>query len=179
MSLSFLSSQRICLRPLEIEDADLFWKWFSDREVTQYSLTQWVCPTSKLEAREWLEKEIRGSKSISLGIVLTDSGELIGFAGISGINRINSSGEYFILIGEKSYWNQGLGKEVARLVVDYGFKSLNLNRIMLTVSEVNQAGVRSYLKSGFKEEGRLRQACYREGKYHDKIVMSVLRQEWL
>lgn len=39
--------------------------------------------------------------------------------------------------------------------------------------------MKAYKKAGFKEEGRLRQASYRDSKYHDKIVMSILRKEWV
>ena len=53
-----------------------------------------------------------------------------------------------------------------------------LLRIALTVSEVNRAGVTAYARAGFTREGVLRQACYRDGQYHDKIVMSLLRPEW-
>jgi RimJ/RimL family protein N-acetyltransferase len=49
---------------------------------------------------------------------------------------------------------------------------------MLTVSEQNKGGIKAYTKAGFKEEGRLRQANFRNGKYHDKIVMSILAEEW-
>ena len=36
---------------------------------------------------------------------------------------------------------------------------------------------RSYEKAGFVEEGRLREAVYKHGKYDDVIVMSILRSE--
>ena len=49
---------------------------------------------------------------------------------------------------------------------------------MLTVSEPNIAGIRSYDKAGFKKEGVLRKACFRNGYFHDKIVMSILKEEW-
>ncbi len=49
---------------------------------------------------------------------------------------------------------------------------------MLTVSSLNTGGVKAYLKAGFQQEGVLRQACYRDGAYHDKIVMAILRPEW-
>jgi RimJ/RimL family protein N-acetyltransferase len=67
---------------------------------------------------------------------------------------------------------------VTKLIVEYGFASLNLHRIALTVSDVNRGGVKAYQRAGFTTEGVLRQACYRDGQYHDKIVMSILRAEW-
>ncbi|MDQ2795507.1 MAG: GNAT family N-acetyltransferase [Bacteroidota bacterium] len=49
---------------------------------------------------------------------------------------------------------------------------------MLTVSESNTGGLKAYTKAGFIVEGRLRQAACRQGVFHDKIVMSVLKAEW-
>ncbi|SNR54751.1 GNAT family N-acetyltransferase [Hymenobacter mucosus] len=49
---------------------------------------------------------------------------------------------------------------------------------MLTVSEPNVGGVKAYAKGGFKLEGRLREACLRNGQFHDKLIMSVLKAEW-
>ncbi|UOQ83183.1 GNAT family N-acetyltransferase [Hymenobacter sp. 5414T-23] len=79
--------------------------------------------------------------------------ELIGYAGISGISRLNHSGEYFIFIGEKAHWGRGVGTEVTKQVLTLGFTELHLNRIMLTVSEPNVGGVKAYAKAGFKLEG--------------------------
>lgn len=64
-------------------------------------------------------------------------------------------------------------------VIDYGFNSMNLNRINLTVSEPNISGVQAYFKAGFQLEGRQRQACFRDGTYHDKLIMSILRDEFI
>ena len=49
----------------------------------------------------------------------------------------------------------------------------------LTVYETNPRAIRAYQKAGFKEEGRLREGHYFNGKYIDIIVMSVLRSEWV
>jgi RimJ/RimL family protein N-acetyltransferase len=36
-----------------------------------------------------------------------------------------------------------------------------------------------YRRVGFVEEGRLRDYHFREGKYFDTLMMSILRDEWL
>ena len=46
------------------------------------------------------------------------------------------------------------------------------------MSDVNVGGVTAYQRAGFVTEGRLRDASYRDGRFHDKIVMSILRPEW-
>ncbi len=159
-------------------DRDRLWAWFADREVVRYSLSLWQFPVSQVETQEWLDQTIRDKKTLTLGIVERSSGRFIGFAGITGISVVGRSGEYFIFIGDKSCWSKGYGAEATKLIVDYGFAGLNLHRIALTVSDVNVGGVKAYQRVGFVTEGRLRDASYRDGRYHDKIVMSILRPEW-
>jgi RimJ/RimL family protein N-acetyltransferase len=82
-----------------------------------------------------------------------------------------------ILIGEKAEWSRGYGTEATRLIVRYAFDVLNLNRVWLHVLEDNQRGQRAYENVGFKVEGVLRQAGFREGRYMDMITMGILRGE--
>jgi RimJ/RimL family protein N-acetyltransferase len=82
------------------------------------------------------------------------------------------------VIGEKSLWNMGYGTEVMRLMLKHGFNTLNLNRIALEVYENNPRAIRSYEKAGFFLEGRKRQGMYKNGRYIDIFLMSVLRSEW-
>lgn len=104
---------------------------------------------------------------------------MIGYAGICNISSSNKSGEYFIFIGDKSVWGKGIGSEVTKQILKIAFIEQGLNRLMLTVSEPNIGGVKAYQKAGFVSEGRYRQACFRDGKFHDKLIMSVLKEDYL
>ena len=64
------------------------------------------------------------------------------------------------------------------LLVEYGFNTLNMNRIELSVFYFNPRAFNTYQKVGFVEEGRKRQARYHNGKYQDEIIMAVLREDW-
>jgi RimJ/RimL family protein N-acetyltransferase len=66
-----------------------------------------------------------------------------------------------------------------RLIVRYGFEALHLRRISLDVFDYNPRAFHSYLKAGFKEEGRLRGYVHRDGQRWDMIYMGILREEWL
>ncbi|KIE46414.1 acetyltransferase family protein [Clostridium argentinense CDC 2741] len=89
------------------------------------------------------------------------------------------SGEYFIFIGDKSYHGKGVGTFVTKEIVKYGFEDLGLNRIMLTAFEKNVGALKTYTKANFKTEGIMRQAFYRDGNFHDKIIMGILKEEWI
>ncbi len=103
----------------------------------------------------------------------------VGNCGLLEIDWQNRLAEIGIHIGEKSYWNQGFGTKVLRLMLKHGFENLNLHRIWLRVFENNQRALRAYEKAGFTLEGKFREAQFIEGKYVDVMIMSMLQSEWL
>jgi RimJ/RimL family protein N-acetyltransferase len=165
------------LNPLHENHAHYFYNWIQDKEVIRYSLSIFQKLKTKEQVRTWPLDTIKNTSTFKQGVFLKGTDQLIGYAGICDLSSTNKSGEYFIFIGDKSYWGKGVGTEVTTKVLQLGFNDLDLNRIMLTVSEPNIGGVKAYQRAGFKLEGKLRQACFRDGKFHDKLVMSVLKEE--
>jgi len=102
----------------------------------------------------------------------------IGVAGLHGIGLPNRNATFGIAIGEKAYWDKGYGTEATRLMLNYGFGTLNLHRITLWVFDFNSRGLHIYQKLGFVEEGRKRESVFRGGRYQDEILMGILESEW-
>jgi RimJ/RimL family protein N-acetyltransferase len=175
----FLVSNRVQLRSLDINDINEFYEWSCDREVTQFSLSAYSYPQSKSDISAWLSGINLSSKCVSLGVCCSETGKLIGYAGIASISALNRSGEYFILIGDKAYWGKGFGTEVTKIVTDYGFKTLGLHRIELTAYANNPAAIRAYEKAGYIHEGVKQQSGYRNGEFIDKVLMAVLSPNWI
>jgi RimJ/RimL family protein N-acetyltransferase len=73
---------------------------------------------------------------------------------------------------------RGVGTEALRQLVDFAFVRRNLRRLYLWVIASNAAGLGSYRKVGFVEEGRHREHCWIRGRYEDEIAMGLLRSEW-
>ncbi len=166
------------LRPLKRNDVSPFYKWINDDEVIKYSLSLFQNISTKNEIDEWFIALIENTNIANYGIFLKTSGELIGYSGICDISKTNKSGEFYIFIGEKRMWGKGIGTIVTEQVLKIGFLEYKLNRIYLTVSEPNIGGIKAYKNAGFKLEGKLRQACFRDNKYHDKVIMSIIKSEW-
>lgn len=166
------------LAPLQPEHVACFYNWLRDPVAIEYSMSAFQNLKTTQQIDDWFAATLQQQNCLNLGIYLAETNALIGYAGLSGISTTNHSGEYFIFIGEQAYWGQGIGTAVTKQVIHLGFTNYQLNRIMLTVSEPNVGGVKAYANAGFRVEGRLRQACYRQGRYHDKIVMSLLKSEW-
>lgn len=166
------------LKPLSKDDVIPFYTWINDEETIRYSLSLFQRLHSKEQIDAWFKSLFVEQNTYNVGVFLKATGQLIGYAGISGISTLNHSGEYFIFIGDKSQWGKGIGTKVTAEIVTYGFDVLQLNRIMLTVSQLNYGGVKAYERAGFTVEGVLKEACYRDGTYHDKIVMAMLRSAY-
>ncbi|MFX0059482.1 MAG: GNAT family N-acetyltransferase [Candidatus Hodarchaeota archaeon] len=174
-----LKGERVSLKPLEKKYIEQFLKWFNDPEITQYLLM--YRPLTSMEEEEWFNELKNKPNEVYFAIVINDKynkEKLIGNCGIRGINSKDRVGNYGIVIGEKDYQGMGYGTEAMRLLVDYGFNTLNLNRVELSTFSFNSRAYKSYLKVGFVEEGRKRQAVYKNGEYHDEIMFSILRSEW-
>ena len=90
-------------------------------------------------------------------------------------DRVGTCG---IFIGDKNEQGKGYGTEAMKLLLGYGFNTLNLNRLDLKVNDFNSRAIKCYQNLGFVEEGRMREASFVNGKYHDQILMSILRKEW-
>ena len=63
-------------------------------------------------------------------------------------------------------------------MLEYGFKYLNLHSIKLTLLDVNERAHKCYLKYGFKDTGKSREAIFLNGKYYDKLHMDILENEF-
>ena len=101
--------------------------------------------------------------------------KLIGQCGFTKINWKNRLGELAILIGEKAYRGKGYGADAIQVLCRFGFEELNLHKLKAVVFDFNQAALRCYEKCGFHKEAVLKQEIYREGEYHDVIVMARFR----
>lgn len=75
-------------------------------------------------------------------------------------------------------WGKGIGTDTMSLILEFAFNELNLHRVYLQVFSFNERAIKLYEKIGFIHEGKFRQALYRTGKWHDIVIMSILKNEY-
>ena len=172
----FLIGERIYLRPLEKEDLDLCLRWVNDPAITATLTVRF--PMSRGQEESWLLSHYKDRSDLPLAIVIEDGDEHIGNCGLHRIDYVNRNAEFGIMIGEADQWGKGYAPEAARLIVDYGFKQLGMHRIFLHVYSHNERAIKAYRKVGFVDEGTLRESYFRDGRYHDDLIMSILESEW-
>ena len=102
--------------------------------------------------------------------------EFLGIVRMDEIDWINRS----VRVGGDilpKYQHRGHGSKMFDLIKKYCFDYLNMHRLWLLVLEKNDIARNMYVKAGFVEEGRQRQAIFRDGCYQDYVMMSLLRSE--
>jgi RimJ/RimL family protein N-acetyltransferase len=104
-------------------------------------------------------------------------GQVIGQVCLKNIKWINHKAELSIFI-VKEEQGRGYAATALAATVDYGFNRLNLYRLEAEVVASNTASLRLIQKLGFVEEGRLREAKFVNGIYHDLLRFGLLRSEY-
>ena len=127
---------------------------------------------------KWFDEYLsrRGSE-VRCAVCLADSGQLVGMVSLTRIDYVHRNAEYNAMIGERDVQNHGLGTAATRAMVRHGFFDLNLHRIYVSILRENVASIRMCENAGFREEGTIRQGAYKNGAYHDLVLMGVLKSE--
>lgn len=176
-----LNGSLVRLRAHAPSDLDACTRWINDVEVTRTLAVRYPMPVRAEE--QWLERISTGADAFHARAdvhfaIETLEGRYIGNCGIHRVEWESRSADVGIMIGEKDCWNSGYGTDAMRTMLRFAFREMNLHRIQLDVYDHNARAIASYGKCGFVEEGRRRQAAYREGRYLDVIVMGVLRDDF-
>ncbi len=162
------------------EMAEAYSRWARDSEYWRLMSSEPAQAMSVKSTREWLERELyKDPPGFTMFAIHTlEEDKLVGEVGFEDGEL--PDGETFVAlgIGDRENWGKGFGTDALRVILRWAFTERNLQRISLTVSEYNARAVRSYLKAGFVEEGRLRSYENRAGRRYDLIYMGILREEW-
>jgi RimJ/RimL family protein N-acetyltransferase len=110
-------------------------------------------------------------------VVGDEAHDFIGIVRCDEIDHLNRSMRVGCDIAPKLR-GQRYGSRVYDLLLKYCFDYLNMHRLWLLVIETNAVARQLYTRKSFQEEGRYREALFRDGQYHDYIVMSLLEQDY-
>ena len=170
-----LIGDRIYLSPRNLDDAEIFTEWLNDFETTDYIGRSQQLMTLEGE-KKFLEEHHNDEATFS--IITLEENKMIGTISIENIDHFKGIGTLGIFIGDKNYRENGYGTEAIRLILEYGFRYLNLRNIDLGVMDFNERAKSCYRKCGFKECGRRTGVEFVNGKWYDHVYMQILAEEF-
>lgn len=175
-NIKFLEGEKAYLRPVQEEDAQLVYLGKNSCEVRErlFLFAPLTLEQIKKEMTDWTNSSDKTLFTICDKI----DNAAVGQTALVRIDYVSRAAVFYIAIYNPEYWSKGIGGEASKLMLDYAFNTLNLNRIQLHVCVENESAVKAYKRCGYKIEGKLRKAMYLKNKYYDFYVMGILRNEY-
>jgi RimJ/RimL family protein N-acetyltransferase len=163
------------LRPVQEDDlAALEWMSNDPEAVAPYNWFGWRKPG--LMAKRWEETGLLGDDQAVLLVVARQ--DLIGFVSWRRVETSQQSHCWEIGVNlQPDARGRGHGTEAQRLLVRYLFANTLVNRIEAGTELDNIAEQRALEKAGFTREGVLRGYTFRDGRWRDCVLYSILRAE--
>lgn len=175
VSAASMSDGRIQLRIMERRDIEAARCLHNEFSVL-LKLTD-VRHISEPEQDAWFERMSLAAGSRRYVVEEIDNGAFVGVLRLDRIDLQNRNAWIGLdIVPDKR--GRGYGKAAFCIVMAYLFDQLGLHRLSLVTLETNLVAINLYRSLGFQEEGRLREAIWRDGKFSDLLQFGLLRQEW-
>ena len=176
--LPTLETKRLILRRVSLKDAQDVFAYSSDPQVAKHVL---LTPHRTVQDSRgylrYLIRQYRDSEPSSYGIVLKETGAVVGTIGYMGYSEENRSAEVGYSLA-RSCWNQGLMTEALSALLEFSFREMKLHRVWAVHEADNPASGRVMQKCGMRCEGLQKEAVFNKGRFADVVLYAMLSSEW-
>ena len=170
--------EKIYLRPMELEDMAVYQEMIND-EVIANNVVGWSFPVSQYQQQSWFQSVVSDPKNKRFSVVLINTDDVVGMVTLSSIDWHNRSATHGIKLRSTCPRNAGIGKDAVLTLMKYAFEDVGLNRLDGSWIEYNIASKKLYIKCGWHEEGKKKEAIFRNGAFHDLIIAGITRNEYI
>jgi len=174
-----LTGNKIYLCALEREDLPYLMKWRNQAEFRKH-FREYREINSDMQKKWYEEKVLKDPGTIMFAIRCTDTDELLGCCGLCYINWVHRNSDLSLYIGKNNAYidDSGYAEESCRLLFDYGFLELGLEKIWSELYEFDTKKIDLYQKLGMQTDGILRRQYYYDGRWWNSKLLSILSAEW-
>jgi len=171
-----LKGRLVYLREYRKSDIALAHKYINDYEVRRMLVPGIPFPLRLEEEEKWYDSQSAFKDTYNFAVSKIENDEYIGGCGINEVDWKNRVATVGIFLG-RQFWNKGFGTDAMKTLLIFIFDQMNMNKAKLNVYSFNKRAIKSYLKCGFQIEGTLRQEIFRDGAFHEEIIMGILKTE--
>ncbi|TPN81175.1 GNAT family N-acetyltransferase [Aquimarina algicola] len=144
-----IETERLLLREITLDDAESLLKLYSDPKVQRYTGEPVV--KSIEEIKKAIETRIVNYKKYGFGrwaTILKSEKQFVGWAGLAYLPEFDKIDLGYRFLPE--YWGLGIATEVSRAILDYGFDTLKIKKIVAIAMTENKASIRVMEKIGME-----------------------------
>ena len=167
------------LRELERADMPEINRWRNDAELISHLGAPYRYINKDVDDNWFTSYMSRRNNTVRCAITKVDDDFILGLVTLSSIDYMNQSAELHLMIGDRDNRGKGIGTFAVMEILNHAFYNMNLRRVELTVLADNFPAQKLYEKCGFVREGLKREAKYKQGKFVDMYMYSVLKSEFV
>ncbi|MBQ2840389.1 MAG: GNAT family N-acetyltransferase [Oscillospiraceae bacterium] len=167
-----LKCQDIVVREFEEKDIENKVKWINDPKNNEY--LHYDLPLEYEKTLLWYQNKAQNR----LDCVIEYDDIPVGLVGLISIDNVSLKAEFYISMGETTYKGKGIATTATKLLLQYAFKVLNLNKIYLNVDEENSIACRLYQKCGFRKEGRFEKDLWHRGRLINRLRYAIFAEDF-
>ncbi|TSB23293.1 GNAT family N-acetyltransferase [Psychrobacter sp. YGAH215] len=168
----------VTLRAIEVEDLELLSIWSNSPELWE-NLVGWHFPYSKLSTEQYIKNINNNNITYQNLAIETEELGLIGTINLVDIDWKNRNASNGIMLGDKDSRGKGYALDAVMTMMRYAFKELNLKRLDAEMIDYNNRSINFYTKKcGWVIEGKKENWFYRNGQYHDKIIVGITHKQY-
>ncbi len=176
-----LRGVRVFLRPVREADWALFETWGHDRQALWGPFQRYQLDHLPRLRQAYQQNGLLSRQSGLLMIETLAEGRPIGFVRYSLIPFPDAEfphPEVGFGLPEVNARGQGFAHEALSLLLDYLFCGYATERVSAFTDLANRPARRTLERLGFRQEGILRSAYFRDGDWQDMALYGLLRGEW-
>lgn len=174
----YIQTERFYLMKLMVKHVgSTYVSWLNDPETNRYLESRSLNHT--LESTiQYVKECCEDSLIFQFAIFDSANDHHIGNIKLSLFHDEQKKGEIGILIGEKRYWGKGVATEVIRVLVKFGFQSLNLEQIVAGCYVSNIGSLKAFEKAGFSVIKKLKSSHLLDGIPEDSYCLSIFVDDY-
>ena len=174
-----IETKRLLIRPIQITDAEAVFGYRSDSITNKYQ--GWI-PKTIDDVSNFIINRVSPTINeqgtwFQFVIILKESGELIGDAGLHFYDTENSQAEVGCTIN-KNYQQQGIATEAMTEILGLLFNGLHKHRVTASIDPRNTNSIKLVEKLGFRQEAHFRESILIDGVWVDDLIYGLLESEW-
>lgn len=173
--MDYLKGEKVLLRPLEMEDLELLYKWENNPGIWHVSNT--ISPYSKYVLEKYIETasaDIYSSKQLRLVVQKISDSRAIGFIDLFEFDPFNSRVGVGILIADEKERNQGMASDALQTILRYVQLYLGLKQIYCNITCGNNQSINLFKNAGFQEIGLKKDWIRVEDDWLDELSFQMI-----
>ncbi|MBH0231245.1 GNAT family N-acetyltransferase [Halobacillus yeomjeoni] len=176
----YIIDQDLTLKPLEFKDAEELFNLSDRSRAHLQTWLPWIHETESVQdTKEYIQYCMnRYAENNGWTICILYKNKIAGIVDFHQLDWMNNKASIGYWMGSE-YAGKGLLTRSCKVIFDYAFKQMGMNRIEIRAAEENVKSRAVPERLGFEQEGIIRDAAFLYDRHVNHVVYGMLEKDWM